>query len=543
MSEEREVATLSLGSQLQLWTQVAMTLAGVWRERRLAGGRLAWSDDEDTAREHDHQVQAAAPTVRTVNDEERRILDSMPVDHMPVDGRRAQARDGSAVEIRVDRVADRWVLRGRATGTDGALAEVAVSCADGQQTDLLADELLGSGVQRMTQLAEFGELTAVRGRDAAAGLAEPTEQRLARTAEAVRSRWAPALAERVVDSEAFGALAWRMHEFEDRGHSMASVLDQIDTAKLSHTDVRDPAALAEYFADKLLDRLRSGEVDTTAVDGGVVTGPASPSGPAAAAVQRAPAPGSDRAAMRDKVAMGEIVRGALPARVAEKVMGCQTWPGVAKRLAQWQREGHSLPELFAAQSTERVFNARVPAAYLAKLLDTRINGMAAPAMPDVASRPTPSPRAPSRAGDGIPAVPRPGPAQPVRGHVDPAVLDPDSAVDRVGLEAHARAQDAVPGPPPAQHTAAAARVPPGRGRGDQSAAPAVRPGPRAVDIEPVRSAAAQPSPEMDAVERAAAACTPPGTLGRHPPRPYPASSTAAAAAPSPAASIDRSLRR
>lgn len=520
MSEVSEVPTLGLGrDQFHLWTQVVMTLAGKVRERRLLEGRAAWSDPEDVARQHDHELRAAAPPVRTITEGERRILGSLPTDQMSVDGRRGQAGDGSVVEVRVDRVGDRWVLRARGSGTDGSLADAAVSCISAEQASLLADELLGSGVQRVATLAEFGEVAAVRAREAARDLAEPEEEQLARVADVIRDRWAPSLADRVVSNEAFGALAGRLHQLEGRGHDLASVLERLDTAALQRPHVRNPAALAEHLARELLHEF---------VD--------------------------DQSAMSNPVrgAMSNLVRGALPGPVAEKVLDCPTWPKLADRLEQWQREGRVLPEMLAALPAGRVFGARVPAAYVARLLATAVsgprNGRGSTAAPPPRSstdrqRLSPGPRSPS---------PPPADGKAIDDHmtvdgqvvvegqvvvdgpvgIDPSTLDPTSAVDRVALEALSSAYETAINPPqhqPVPAPAPAVLTSPGRRGADES--PGRRDEPLKGRVEQVRGAGVAAGPAVEAAARAAAACTPPESP-RPSPRPRPTPRAARPAAPS-----------
>ena len=84
--------------------------------------------------------------------------------------------------------------------------------------------------------------------------------RTRQTAAAVRQVWTgprhTALAEAVVASPAFPALAWRLHELDERGYAFADVLGRIDPDRLMGPAVRDPAALAEWFVEQMASDLR-----------------------------------------------------------------------------------------------------------------------------------------------------------------------------------------------------------------------------------------------------------------------------------------------
>ena len=65
-----------------------------------------------------------------------------------------------------------------------------------------------------------------------------------------------ALAEAVLASPAFPALAWRLHELAERGYAFTDVLGRIDPDRLIGGTVRDPAALAEWFVEQMAPDLR-----------------------------------------------------------------------------------------------------------------------------------------------------------------------------------------------------------------------------------------------------------------------------------------------
>ena len=134
------------------------------------------------------------------------------------------------------------------------------SCADTATAVELADDLLVGGPEQVDRLHAFATLSARRAAAAANDVAEPEPARLARTAAAVRQVWTgpryTALAEAVVASPAFPALAWRLHELAERGYAFTDVLGRIDPDRLIGGTVRDPAALAEWFVEQMAPDLR-----------------------------------------------------------------------------------------------------------------------------------------------------------------------------------------------------------------------------------------------------------------------------------------------
>ena len=260
---ESEVPTLGLGAeQRQMWTQAVMTMAYGVRERRHALGQVAWSDERTAERTQERTERIADPTVRAMSvDEWTEAVD-----------RRQRGQGGE----RHTHSGDGWVTvwsgplhdGGRtallaAAGPPGSTtptATAAVSCADTATATEVADDLLAGGPEHLDRLHAFATLSARRAAAAAADVAEPEPARLARTAAAVRQVWTgpryTALAEAVVASPAFPALAWRLHELAERGYAVADVLGRIDPDRLRGGTVRDPAALAEWFVERMAPDLR-----------------------------------------------------------------------------------------------------------------------------------------------------------------------------------------------------------------------------------------------------------------------------------------------
>ena len=260
---ESEVPTLGLGAeQRQMWTQAVMTMAYGVRERRHALGRVAWSDEQTAERTHERTERIADPAVRAMSvDEWTEAVD-----------RRQRGQGGE----RHTHSGDGWVTvwigplhdGGRTAllasagppGSTTPTATAAVSCADTATAVEVADDLLAGGPDQLDRLGAFATLSARRAAAAAADVAEPEPARLARTAAAVRQVWTgpryTALAEAVVASPAFPALAWRLHELAERGYAVADVLGRIDPDRLMGGTVRDPAALAEWFVEQMAPDLR-----------------------------------------------------------------------------------------------------------------------------------------------------------------------------------------------------------------------------------------------------------------------------------------------
>ena len=223
---ESEVPTLGLGAeQRQMWTQAVMTMAYGVRERRHALGRVAWSDEQTAERTHERTERIADPAVRAMSvDEWTEAVD-----------RRQRGQGGERHTHSGDGWVTVWIgpLDGGRTallasagppGSTTPTATAAVSCADTATAVELADDLLAGGPDQVDRLHAFATLSARRAAAAANDVAEPEPARLARTAAAVRQVWTgpryTALAEAVVASPAFPALAWRLHELAERGYAV-----------------------------------------------------------------------------------------------------------------------------------------------------------------------------------------------------------------------------------------------------------------------------------------------------------------------------------
>src|SRR4051794_36032957 len=417
---ESEVPTLGLGSeQRQMWTQTVMTLAYGVRERRQALGQLAWSDEQTAQRRQERTARIADPTVRAMSaDEWTEAVDRRQRRH----GGERHTRSGADwVTVWIGPLNDgRTALLASAgpTGSTTPTATAAVSCADTPTAMELADELLAGGPDQVDRLHAFATLSARRAAAAAEDLTEPDPARLARTASAVRQVWAgpryPALAEAIVASPAFGALAWRLHELEERGYTFADVLGRIDPDRLMGSNVRDPAALAEWFVEQMAPALRVVNLDadpdpdldaddpaasSRAASRTPTAGPAptphpSPPtpGPASATAAADPAgaaPGAARpsaprvdaaaaAAAQDAVVQ-PLLAAAYPPELVQRLQGSRAYPRLRAYLHQLHQQGRPVAKTLGDVPAARLDGARDPASYLHAAV--RRHPLAAPLQP------------------------------------------------------------------------------------------------------------------------------------------------------------------
>lgn len=145
-----------------------------------------------------------------------------------------------------------------------------------------------------------------------------------------------------------------------------------------------------------------------------------------------------------RASMASLIEESLPRATAEKVVGCSAWPRLAKRLADWQNEGVPVTELIGSLPTTPVDSARLPAAFAASLLNSRVQRYRATQRDDTAGVNDAEP--PSRTPAGQPGHDREPTHQQTpqdsAHHIEASAdlgwteqLDESSAVDRVGLDA------------------------------------------------------------------------------------------------------------
>lgn len=405
MSEALEVPVLGLGQQQgHAWTQLLLVVAGLLRDQRMARGQAAWSQAEAAARGHDRLERVADPAVRVMTGVERGEFDAA-VAAGAGQTQRAVGDEGIVVVVAAPLLHGRaWGLRVAGTGSDGVTSEVHVRCVDESTAERLTEDLLRGTPSQVQRLGRVAEQAARRAQEVAGEVAESEPQRLARTAATVREVWDGELAERTIEATAtqrakgeewnpaFGALAWRLHQLEERGYEMREVLSRLDTAGLSRPEVRNPAALAESIVEQMVlhlplvaglgDEAAGPDTNASRVDRGDPA-PSPPRAGAPEAVARRdadagrPEAGTQPVVVEviapprtgvDRARMAELVRANMPKLAANEIVGCVAWPGLAKKLAAWSAEGLPVAEMLAELPHDRFAGKRKPAAYAITLL-------------------------------------------------------------------------------------------------------------------------------------------------------------------------------
>jgi hypothetical protein len=561
---ETDLPELGLGSELKgQLTQLAMAAAQAVQAARM---QEAWSTRKQTALQHERSERLRDPAVRVLTDAEltqlhgraKQLVDQGYPDE-PMRREQGTASDGSWVELRIDPLsADRWALRVRAAATDYTTAEAAVSCTPAA-ADGLIPELLAGGVDRVARLAEFSALASARAQAEEAGLGEPEDARLHRTAEAIEQAWPhdQDLVDDIISRDAFGAFAHWLSDLEERGHPMPRALELLGSKLPALRIADDPAAMAASFAKKLRNRLAEGGVDlggegwadlgdtTTRAPrarrgeagrrppGRGTRTAASGSGPAsdsAATSDSAAASGSDPVAdsvTAARAASREQIRRAMPEDAARKVLGCRYWKRFVDQVATLTREGQPVEELLRGLPAHKIAAANWPAAYASTTLSNIVGSVPAPsAAPRAAgARPSPTPRpvADSATEDAVDTETQPLPISvpPESTQApDPASLDSASAVDQVALAAMDHPSAVAPSAATTPPVTPPAPMPRGEAA---AAAPAVANARPVVDLDLARDhAAAHPGSDTAAAARAAVAVTPPPGPSPVPsPRPRP----------------------
>ena len=389
-------------TRLESWARHLVTASGLVREVREQLGRRRFSDAEETALDHDQTARSAtAATVRPLTDTETR--------QWQTEAARAEqhtATDPAAdrgLRVRVGPIADgRWAMDAdiHRLSPDGhpvgdPLAAVAISCATEHTARELADELLTAGpdLDAVARIAAHSSARAARQAAAAGEVREPAAARLTRTREAIRHAWRPELAERVLASEAFPALAARLHQLEERGATMPEVLGRLSQPSLLGPKVRDPAKLAVWMCDNLL----------TVIDGELLADPeparptptprprqspapspggAAPTAPTTAdTTETGPPEGAVERDWRRAIAEDTVwpaLRAALPEPLCHTLRGSRGYDPLVDALTAKHDTGWSLDALLAQLPTEKISQADDPARYLAGVLQRRARQSAPP---------------------------------------------------------------------------------------------------------------------------------------------------------------------
>lgn len=383
-------------AQVETWLRVLTLTSELLRDTRLDREIEAFSEAEQAAVNHDQtQRSALEPGVRPLTDPEHQQWGG---------GHQAEEHRVSAptadLRVRVGPLANgRWAMDADITATTGdrtPTSAVVVSCQTEQLAREIADEVLSAGPDPDTldRLARTAAQRQARHTEATAQVREPEHHRLARTREAIRRTWSPELAERVIAAEGFAALAARLHELEERGATLPTVLGRMSPTQLSKPTVRDPARLAGWMARNQLTVIE-GHVDGQ-VDGH--DGP-KPTSPASSPTAAAPAPGRDvpptaapdqstrpgqtagehqwRQATTDDI-VWPALRGALPDQLCETLRASPGYSHLLDDLSAKQANGWSLDALLTGLPADKINEAGDPARYLSAIVGRRASATAPP---------------------------------------------------------------------------------------------------------------------------------------------------------------------
>ena len=395
--------------------QTVFALLSMLQQHRLMAGRdglgrEAWSEVEASDRRTARQIRVADPDVRLMRPEEARAFDAAAARPGGVEVRRVTAPDGE-VEVGVAPLGPggAWGLRARASSmasatassTGGAAstggATVSVRCVDERSAQQLAQDILRRGPECVGTLERYAREATRRAAQAGAELAEPESRRLQRAAAVVRQIWSdrPGLAERVITpgpahvaagarvyNPAFGALAYRLAQLEERGFPMGDVLSRLDLDSLSDPGIRNPAAFAEYLVQGMAARL---PVINLGREAGVlpaaVVGPGGPAEDAAAV--RGPAAVQPTA---QELAAATLLQRALPDEVWQRVRKAPGFARLREDLGRRIARGHNVAALVQHLPTEHIVRAHDPAGYLRAVIQRAAGGVERTALADLVLR-------------------------------------------------------------------------------------------------------------------------------------------------------------
>jgi hypothetical protein len=238
------VPTLELPSAaLMQWSQMALLLAGQLAARREQLDRLAFSDEEHTARAHDlaELRDAVEPAVRAMTAEE--------IAQWPTSGSDDATGATAPVSAEVAPLNDRWALHATARVDDDAVIETWVSCREENLARGVAREILGRGepeaVHRLDSHIQLGE--GVVAQHAAARASAPPVDRDAMAAQ-IRSAWPADVAAAAVNCRAWPTLAERLAAAQHDGHDLTRLLGSMSTSRIP--TARKPAAFASWMLDQ-----------------------------------------------------------------------------------------------------------------------------------------------------------------------------------------------------------------------------------------------------------------------------------------------------
>ena len=237
------VPTLELPSdRLMQWSQLALLLASQLAGRREQLDRLAWSDEEHAAREHDLAERREAPTEPAV-----RAMTTDEIAHWPTSGGDTATGTTGPVTAEVAPLGDRWALHATAR-VDDTVSPVWVSCRDEDTARGLASEILTRGepeaVHRLAGHLQLAERVSA-GHAAAQASAPPTDR--AAMATHLRSAWPTEAAAAALNCRAWPTLADKLAAAQHDGHDLTALLGAMNTRGIP--TARKPAAFASWLLD------------------------------------------------------------------------------------------------------------------------------------------------------------------------------------------------------------------------------------------------------------------------------------------------------
>jgi hypothetical protein len=235
--------TLELPSQaLMQWSQMALLLAAQLAQRREHLDRLAWSDSEHAAREHDlaQLRDTVEPAVRAMTAQE--------IAHWPTSGSEDVTSTTGLVTAEVAFVNERWALHASAQGEDDTVSHTWVSCRAENLARDLASEIVARGqpeaLHRLDAHLQLADQAATHHAQARAGVVVVDRDAMAAH---IRSAWPPDAAGAVLTCQAWPTLADKLAAAGREGHDLTALLGGISTSGIP--SARKPAALASWLLD------------------------------------------------------------------------------------------------------------------------------------------------------------------------------------------------------------------------------------------------------------------------------------------------------
>jgi DNA-binding protein YbaB len=394
--------------------QTVFALLSMLQQHRLMAGRdgmgrEAWSEVEASDRRTARQIRVADPDVRLMRPEEARAFDAAAAHPGGVGVRRVTA-PGDGVDVGVAPLGPNgaWGLRAQASATTSATASttggatstggvtVSVRCVDEVTAQRLAHDIVRRGPEGVGTLERYAREATRRAVQAAAELAEPESRRLQRAAAVVRQTWSdrPGLAERVITpspahaaararvyNPAFGALAYRLAQLEERGFPMGDVLSRLDVDALCDPGIRNPAAFAEYLVQGWAARLpviNLGPEESVSAAAVGPDGPADDAAPVSAPAAAQPTAQPTAPPTAQERAAATVLQHALPEEVWQRVRNARGFARLRVELGRRIERGHDVAALLQHLPTEHIVRAHDPAGYLRAVIQRAGRGTAPP---------------------------------------------------------------------------------------------------------------------------------------------------------------------